>query len=187
MAISSVLLQTFYNLALFICHLTNDGHFQYGHILYDPKVFDDSFITRIDSVCEVKIPWQISDITKTISPTHQEQERTDHILQLIFFDPKYLAQQIDEYKTLLSFYRIFVFTSNYDDIETKKGISVFEKLSPILDSSPSILQYNPNNDTVNLHTIYIWFIQSKTHFWFEERAHIRSHFWKVWDIATDRN
>lgn len=140
----------FHSLALFICHLFIDGHFRFGHIIYDPKVFHGQLLTEIDSMCSVQIPWQSTDISQSVLQLPQKNERSDHILQLIFFDAKFLAEQIDEYKDHLTFYRIFVFSSTTDEIETKRRISVIGKLHSISNASPLILQYNSKNDLIRV-------------------------------------
>lgn len=140
----------FHNLALFICHLFIDGHFRFGHIIYEPKVFDGQLLTEIDSICSVQIPWQSIDITQSVLQSPQTNDRSDHILQLIFFDGKFLAEQIDEYKDYLTFYRIFIFTSTTDEIETKRRISVIGRLNLISNASPLILQYNPKNGVIRV-------------------------------------
>lgn len=137
-----------YNLALFICHLFNDGQFQIGHILYDPKVFDGSLVTKIDSIC--LIPWLKFDITQNSSLTWHQGERTDHILQLIHFDPRFLPEQIDEFKENFTFYRIFLFPTT-DEISMKQRISVIGKSNPILSSNPLILHYDSKNDLIYVH------------------------------------
>lgn len=91
-----------HNLAMFICHLFIDGNFRYCHILYDPKVFDNQLTNQIDSICLVQIPWLTSDITQGSLSPWQANERTDPVLQLIFFDPKYSTEQNNKFSEYLS-------------------------------------------------------------------------------------
>lgn len=140
-------LSNFYSLALFICQIFMNGPFQFGHILYDPNILNDQLLTEIASICPVAIPWQTDDITNpSSSPISNLNDRTDHIFQLIFFDPKHLAKQIDHHKDQLCFYRIFIFL---DDIEVKNSVtSLIGKLNPILSSSPLIVHYDSKSDSV---------------------------------------
>lgn len=81
-------LPNFHNLALFICHLFIDGQFRNGHIFYDPNVFQvGQLISEIQSTCPTSIPWISTDVTDKPVLPWKSNERTDHILQLIFFDP----------------------------------------------------------------------------------------------------
>lgn len=139
----------FYNLAHFICHLFIDGHFRFGHILYDPKVFENQLLTEIDTVCPVQIPWQTNDITQPFSSARDINERTDHILQLIFFDPKYLAAEIDSSKDFITFYRIFVFSSTLIQSNERRLTSVMRNLSP----NSLILEHIRMEDIVNVYWI----------------------------------
>lgn len=143
----------FHNLALFICHLFIDGGFRNGHILYDPSVFDGHLITEIGSNCSAEIPWLMTDITQPSSQPWTSIERTDHILQLIFFDPNRLAEDIVQFKEYLTFYRIFVFHSTSDQIELKKRTSIIKERNPIFNSSSLIVENDSKTDTVNVHWI----------------------------------
>lgn len=142
----------FHNLALFICHLFIDGHFRFGHILYDPNVFDYRLSNEIDSVCAVHIPWLTTDITQPSSLPWNSTDRTDHILQLIFFDPKYVPEQFHQTKNHLTFYRIFVFSSvDSKDSDTENGISVVGNLSSKFKSNSLIVEYSWENGSLNIH------------------------------------
>lgn len=143
----------FANLALFVCHLFIDGHFRYGQVLYDTKVFDDRFLNAIDSVCPVQIPIQTMDIAQISSQSPLSNDRTDHILQLLFLDPKYLTEQTHQFKDLFTFYRIFVFSSTTDEVETKERYSVIGKQNTILSSSPLIVLYNSQNGSLNIYWV----------------------------------
>lgn len=145
-------ISNFHNLALFICHLFIDGGFRHGHILYDPKVFDNHLITKIDSICLVKIPWLTTDFTQPSTLAWHHSERTDHILQLIFFDPNHLAEDIDKFKDYFTFYRIFVFDSTATKIKTQQQPrkSIIRERNPVFNSSSLILEYNTDNDLVSV-------------------------------------
>lgn len=140
-----------HNLAIFICHLFIDGHFRYGHILNDPNVFDDRFISEIDSICVAKIPWLTTDITQSTSLPWPANEPTDHILQLIFLNSTQLANKIDEFKDYLAFYRVFIFYSSAGRIDTKKLVSVARKVNPILKSNPLILENQFEGERIRIH------------------------------------
>lgn len=144
-----------HNLALFICHLFIDGGFRNGHILYDPSVFDGHLITEIGLMCSVEIPWLTTDITQPSSSPWSSTERTDHILQLIFFDPNRLSEQIDHFKEYFTFYRIFVLQSTTELIETEQRTrtSTIGERNSIFNSSSLIVDYNPKIDSVNVHWI----------------------------------
>lgn len=143
----------FHNLALFVCHLFIGGNFRIGHILYDPKVFDDHLISKIDSVCQLQIPWLTTDITQhSLMPPHVSK-RTDHILQVIFFDPKYLAEEIVEYEEHFTFYRIFAFPSTFGEVDMKQRISIIGQLNSISNPSPLIMHYNVKSDLIYVHRL----------------------------------
>lgn len=115
------------NLAFLICHLLADGHFRSGHILYDSNVFDGRLIDEIRTTCPHQVPWLTTDVTRLSSTPWQPNDRTDHILRLIIFDPKHLAREIHDFKEYFTFYRIFVFYSdNEQDMEDQ--ISVMRNL-----------------------------------------------------------
>lgn len=141
-------ISNFHNLALFICHLFIDGGFRNGHILYDPKVFDNHLITKIDLTCLVKIPWLTTDVTQHFALPWDSSEHSEHILQLIFFDPNYLTEEIDHFKDYFTFYRIFVFDSTTEKIMLDQRTSIIGKRNPISDSL--ILEYNTHTDLVNV-------------------------------------
>lgn len=153
MTLSNILvpnISNFHNLALFICHLFVGGSFRYGDIIYDPNVFDGHLTTQIDSICPVQVPWQITDITQSTSSYRQPNERTDHIMQLIFFNPEHFAQEIDKFNEYFTYYRIFVFLSR-DEIEMEKSMSVVRKLSPTFNSLS--LFCNLENGSINVYWI----------------------------------
>lgn len=151
------------SLSLFICHLFISGKFQYGHLLYDSRVFNDHFTVQIDLNCPHHIPWLVTDISRIshseqpdqtsfrfLKMTYQHQH-TDHILQLIFFDPAYLMHQIAEFSKYLTFYRIFAFSSSTRfKFDANQLSHVISEMSPIFNSRPLIVQYNPNIATVNV-------------------------------------
>lgn len=95
-------ISNFNDLALFICHLFVDGHFRTGHILYNQNLFDGHLISEFNSVCPETIPWLMTDVTKTSSVLWDTKDRTDNILQLIFFEPGNSLKEIDKYKNYLT-------------------------------------------------------------------------------------
>lgn len=151
LALNVANISSFYTLALFICHLFIDGNFRYGHILYDSQVFDGQFTTKIDSICSVKVPWLTTDINQPSPLPWHASERTDHILQLIFFHPDSLEEQIHKFKENFTFYRIFILCSAIDEMEMKKYISVIRNLNPSFDSNSLILSYDPRKEVVYIH------------------------------------
>lgn len=139
----------FYNLALFICHLFIDGNFRTGHILYDPNIFDDQLISKIDSVCPHTIPWLTTDVTEATSSHWQPPERSDHILQLIFFNPNHLQKKVNKYKHFLTFYRLFVLQSG-DKGKVEKRISAVRESETNFSSSSMILDYSSKDQSFNV-------------------------------------
>lgn len=143
----------FYNLACFICHLFIDGQFRDGHILYHSRMFDDSLITEIDSICSDPIPWKFTDTSNPSVLSPPENLRTDYTMQLIFFDPEYSSEQIDQFKEYFSFYRIFIFPLvSQDDIQMH--IFVLEKLKSINRSKTLILHYDSKTGSMHVHRIF---------------------------------
>lgn len=100
---------SFYNLAVFICHLFSDGRFQSGNILYDPTIFDTTLISEIQLKCPQSISWQITDITRPFPQLWQPNQDTDRILQLVFFNPAKIPRDVDDITEIYTFYRVFVF------------------------------------------------------------------------------
>lgn len=139
-------------LALFICHLFVSGHFRFGHILYDPKVFNSDLITEIYANCSVQIPWQTTDISQSSPLPWRVSERTDHILQLIFFDPTNFVEKPHQFHEYFAFYRIFIFPSTLNEIEMKQQMAIIAHLNPILKSSPLILYYGLQNQSLNVYS-----------------------------------
>lgn len=104
----------FLNISLLICQLFVGGSFQTAHILYHKESFDDRLLR--DSPCLQRIPKITLDISRPgINDLHQN-ERTDHILQLIFLPGNRLIETIKPIEQLPTFYRIFIFISdqNYE-------------------------------------------------------------------------
>lgn len=150
-SVSNIL--SFHNLALFICHLFIGGQFRNGHILYDPKVFNDDFPSRIDSICPAQIPWLLTDITQPSSLPWLFNERTDHILQLIFFDPEHLAEKIDKFSKCFTFYRVFVLASSINGIDEMKRNSIISQKNPTSTSNTLIVHFDTQNGSLQVHGI----------------------------------
>lgn len=140
----------FQTLALFICKLFIGGRFRNGHTLFDPNVFDDHLTTELDSICTNKISWHSTDVTQPSLLPWNVADHTEHILQLIFFDPKHLAKEIDLFKEYFSFYRIFLFDSTDGQIDTEKATSEIKKLSSVFDSNTLIVSYDKKNGDVRV-------------------------------------
>lgn len=138
------------NFALLICNLFVGGGFRSGNILYDSKVFDGLLVTNINSICSVEIPWQLNDINDIIKPRHVS-ERTDHILQVIFFDPNELATNIHQFNEMFAFYRIFAFSSTSNAIKMKHHLPIIEHLNPYYNSSSLIVDYDLENRLTSVH------------------------------------
>lgn len=155
--IITMTLSNFHNLALFICHLFIDGQFRTGHILHDSNEFQiNHLIDEIDQLnCSHQIPWLLTDVTKPFSLSWKFNERNDHILQLIFFDLIQLPNAIDDFKDILTFYRLFIFTSVIGETN-KKQIDMVKKLkstkllnSVILYDSKDISMFDANFENIS--------------------------------------
>lgn len=138
------------NLALFICHLFIDGHFQTGHILHDPNAIQVSqLIVEIQSICQHSIPLFSTDVTEPNSLPWKPNKPTDHILQIIFFDHEHLTDYIDESKELLTIYHLLVHTLT--DPEQMKSLNL-DQMSPIIHFNLNIgsfcIRIFPQNSTV---------------------------------------
>lgn len=135
-------------LALFICHLFIDGHFQTGCILHDSNVLQISEImSEIQSICANSIPWLMVDVRKPVSLAWQPNQRTDRILQLIFIDAKNPPQNIGDLEDLFTCYRLFVFSS-VDKVNFIQQIDTMKRLHSKLISRSVIIHYNSTNVTV---------------------------------------
>lgn len=151
--VANVSVSNFTNLVLFVCHLFIDGQFRHAQVLYDTQVFNDRFLNAFDSVCPVQIPIQTMDITQSSSQFSQSNDRTDHILQLIFFNPKTLIEQIHQFENLFTFYRIFVFCLITDEVEAKWQFPVIDTQNSILSSSPLIVHFNSENGSLHVYWV----------------------------------
>lgn len=140
---------SFHNLAFFLCHLLLDGKFRTTHIAHNPRAFHIDFIARIETVCEEPIPWLITDIMQAFTLPWGNEERTDSILQLIFFDPNRLTNDIDQFQKYLTYYRVFIFSAS-DEFDTKRIFSLVQEFSPCSSSRTLILHYNTTNGSISL-------------------------------------
>lgn len=90
-------------------------------------MFNGRLIGETRAICPNQVSWLTTDVTRLSSIPWQPNDRTDHILQLIFFDPKHLAREIHDFKEYFTFYRIFVFYSNNEE-DMEDQISVMRNL-----------------------------------------------------------
>lgn len=142
----------FSNLAIFICHLFLDGNFNIGHILYDSKSFDNLLISEIGSVCSHSnsILWIRTDVIAAHSSSWKPNQQTDHVLQLIFFDPENLPSNIDEIEKLFTFYRLFVIPST-NEIDIHQQVYLFSKSK--LSQNSLVLYQHLRTSSVCVYTI----------------------------------
>lgn len=145
-------LNQFHNLALFVCHLFIDGNFRAGHILFDPNVFDSELISEIQVKCPQSGPWLTTDVSQPPSSTWTPNERTDKILQLIFFDPDDFQRKCDDFKEYFVFYRLFIFPSTEEAALDHQAISLREASSPF-DSSSLAVHFSSERVSVLAHWI----------------------------------
>lgn len=141
-------LPNFHNLALFICHLFINGNFHTSHIMSDPIMFDDQFMTQLDSVCPQSIPLKLTDLSSPIlNPIDNATDNHDNVLQLLFFDPKSLEKYFECCSAHFSYYRIFVFSTT-NDMEIKEQFSLIKALNPVYASGTLILYYETLSDEI---------------------------------------
>ena len=142
----------YYNLAIFICHLFIDGNFRTGHILHYPDTFEEKIIIEVDSICPYPIPWVITDATQTASVSWTPNDRTDHILQLVFLKPNHSADNINDFKDYFTFYHLFVFeSSNETDLRTQLD-AIKNKETDNFGSM--VIHRNGHNGSIRVHWIY---------------------------------
>lgn len=108
--------QTFHSLALFICHLFVDGKFRTAHIVHDENVFDPRIISEIHLNCFQPVPCVLTDVTQPFVLPWTSIELSDHILQLILFDPDHLPTHLDDDMHIFVFYRLFVLSATDETI-----------------------------------------------------------------------
>lgn len=133
-------ISNFHNLALFICQLFIDGQFRTGHILHDPNVFQvDQFITEIQSNCSSSVLWLSTDVNEPFQLPWKSEERTDHIIQLVFFDPENVLKKIEDFKQLFTFYRLVAFPASSTDV---MGLNKMKTIPESIFSNSLFLTYN---------------------------------------------
>lgn len=140
---------SFHNLALFICHLFIDGHFRVSHIIHNPNIFENQIINEIESYCPTLIPTLITDVTQSLLlPSHKdEHEQSDHILQLIFFDPHNFEDKIEYYDLFIAFYRLLVISTTDGNCTNNQTIEIL-KTSAFSNGNLLIVCYDPWNGTI---------------------------------------
>lgn len=145
---------SFHNLAIFLCHLFIDGKFRIAHVAHDSAAFDIDFLTQIETVCSEPTPWSITDVTQPFKLSWNYKFRTDSILQLIFFNPNHLTEDIKRIEKYFTFYRVFIFAASDED-QTKRIFSLIKELSPGFSASTLILHYNTTNGSTFLNWLPI--------------------------------
>lgn len=141
----------YYNLALFICQLFIDGNFRTAHILHNPGTFDDQLIIETASICSHPIPWLTTDITQPASLAWTPNDRTDHILQLIFLDSDRLPETSNHYKGYLTVYHLFVFQSS-DEMHLRAQLTAMKNIETVNFGS-MVLHQNLADDSIHVHWI----------------------------------
>lgn len=116
-------------------------------------IVSGQFITQINSICPHTIPWKITDITLPSLPAIDENDSQDKILQLIFFDSRFLVDEIN-YRSRFMLYRIFIFWLT-NDFETMKWFLIIKNHNSIDYPCPLILYCNPLNDEISINWIPI--------------------------------
>lgn len=126
-----------------------DGNFRNGHILYDPDIFDGHLVTEIESICPRPFPWQTTDITRPSEPRNPN-ESTDRILQLIFFNPETLAEEIVHSEEYFTYYRMFVFSSP-NEIDAEEPVTVIKGQNINFGSTNFVLHHNTETELIYIH------------------------------------
>lgn len=139
----------FLNLSLLICQLFAGGKFRTAHILYHPDAVDNDLLNAIDASCPFQIPKMTFDISTALSSPSDPNQRTDHILQLIFLPKIDLTTSMNRIQHLLTFYRVFIFSAN-EQPESQLGIEWMEesKLISNVNSSSFLLIHNRSNGII---------------------------------------
>lgn len=145
--------QNYQNLAILICHLFIGGQFRILNILFSPDSIEPNILNQIELTCPNTIQWIKIDLTKTIEQPWFENQRNDHILQIIFLK----MEEITNYKTILDkifvYYRLFVFHSNLEGNATFEVKSSNNKTFESISNSMAIL-YNSNEVTIEAHLMH---------------------------------
>lgn len=144
--------RAFHNLALFICHLFIDGSFRTGHILHHPNLFDSQLISEIQLNCPISIPWQVNDVTHPISLPWKTNETTDHVLQLVFFDPDNLPKNIDKLVNLFVYYRVFGLSAT-DEPKVQNQIESINKVNVKSSFNSLIVHQSVDDGSVCVHSV----------------------------------
>lgn len=142
--------QTFHSLALFICHLFVDGKFRTAHIVHDQNVFDLRIISEIHLNCFEPIPYVLTDVTRPFVLPWTSIELSDHILQLILFDPDQLPTHSDDDMLIFVFYRLFVLSAT-DDTIVRDQILKLNTAKITSDSSVLIIHQSVDSNLVCVH------------------------------------
>lgn len=77
-------------------------------------------ISEIDSICPQSIPWVTSDANQNFSVPWQPDDRTDHILQLIFLDQT--TSKPKNFRHWLTYYNLRILESRNEKIKTESII-----------------------------------------------------------------
>lgn len=134
----------FLNLSVLICQLFVGGNFRMAHILYHQEAFDDRLFNAIDSTCPLQIPMITTDIS-TQQPLQSDSfEQSDYILQLIFLPREQLACDMDHIANLLTFYRVFVFSS-IEESNIDRDWTSDSKLISNINSSSLLIIHNKSS------------------------------------------
>lgn len=146
---------TFLNLTLFVCRLFAGGGFRAAHILYENVAFDDGFLSELDS-CPFHIPRTVTDVPESgqisFEQDKDEYQRSDHILQLIFLQHNQKAETLKRVSGLLTFYRIFIFSSIQNlELQAKWSENIWNDLSR--NSSTLIIFHNKSNGGIRLYSL----------------------------------
>lgn len=114
------------------------------NILYHHEAFDDRLLTTIDSACPNRIPMMTTDISIPGPFEIPQIERADYILQVIILPRDQLKETMDQISGLLTFYRVFIFSSNQEQDSPQKLMADVEYISN-LNSSSLLLIHNKSN------------------------------------------
>lgn len=137
---------SFYNLALFICHLFIDANFRNAHIIYESNAFDHQILKELDTNCPVTIPLYTTDISHPYELPWNPSKKTDNTLQIIFLESNQSLINMTILRESFVFYRVFVFPLSENDWKTP--YETIKELNLGYNSSTIVLYHNLRNDSI---------------------------------------
>lgn len=124
------------------------------HILYHPESFNDRFLSELDLVCSFQLPKMTLDIStpQITDPIRSIDQHTDHTLQVIFLSRDRMAEIMERIRGLLTFYRIFVFSTENETDFLQMDLEIFKFIID-RNSSCLLLIHNRSNGIINVNRV----------------------------------